>query len=47
MENSLHSHPIFIGLDDKRHVADDGGRFYYGVYLETNGAPIEIETMPG
>ena len=35
----LHSHPIFMGMDD--------GRQYYGVYLETGGAPVEIEVMPG
>ena len=25
----------------------DDGRQYYGVYIETDGAPLEIETMPG
>ena len=25
----------------------DDGRQYYGVYIETDGAPMEIETMPG
>ena len=35
----LHSHPIFMGMDD--------GRLYYGIYLETGGAGIEIEAMPG
>ena len=34
-----HSHPIFLGMDE--------GRQYYGVYIETDGAPIEIGTMPG
>ena len=34
-------------MDDRRRLAADGGRYYYGVYIETRGAPVEIETMPG
>lgn len=37
--HNMHSVPLFIGMNKAFE--------YYGVYIDTNGAPVEIEAMPG
>ena len=35
----LHSQPMFMGMDSSKQ--------YYGIYLDTRGAPVQLEVMPG
>ena len=35
----LHSQPMLMGMDSSKQ--------YYGIYLDTRGAPVQLEVMPG